>query len=146
MRNTEIEIIRRAESGSKEFVTAALLDGLRPTDLDLIERVWGPERSRILLKLMENGAQDNDDRPESLHWDWSKKSPELKLLEANGFAVVCEEQWQGVMMTKSASYSSQLKGDIGKPLVYVDYLEVAPWNWKIPAIKEASLRSLVLSF
>ena len=39
------------------------------------------------------------------------------------------------MLTKTASYVSRL--DKGKPLVYVDYLESAPWNWPIPVLSQA---------
>src|SRR5262249_3074962 len=33
-------------------------------------------------------------------------------------------------------YVARIEEDVGKPLVYVDYLEVAPWNWRIPALGE----------
>lgn len=38
------------------------------------------------------------------------------------------------MLTKTASYTARLVPDKGKPLVYVDFLESAPWNWPIPEI------------
>ena len=44
------------------------------------------------------------------------------------------EEWQGAMLTKSGTHFSQLGEDRGKPLVYIDFLEVAPWNWTIPGI------------
>jgi hypothetical protein len=72
--------------------------------------------------------------PQSLHWDWRRKAPALQLLEASGFGIVSEQQWQGVMLTKTASYTASLPPDKGKPLVYVDFLESAPWNWSIPEI------------
>jgi hypothetical protein len=43
---------------------------------------------------------------------------------------------QGVMLTKLASYVSQL--ETGKPLVYIDYLESAPWNWNIQELTQLS--------
>lgn len=36
------------------------------------------------------------------------------------------------MMTRMAWNMSRLPADQGKPLVYVDYLETAPWNWHLP--------------
>ena len=38
------------------------------------------------------------------------------------------------MLTETASHVSQSREERGKPLVYIDYLEVAPWNWVIPEI------------
>ena len=75
------------------------------------------------------------DWPESLHWNWSEKAYELKLLAASGFGILCEKEWQGVMLTKTAPYSARLPEDKGKPLVYVDYLETAPWNWRVKFIE-----------
>ncbi|MBX3394283.1 MAG: hypothetical protein KF841_02830 [Phycisphaerae bacterium] len=35
------------------------------------------------------------------------------------------------MLTKTASHFARLAEDKGKPLVYIDYLEAAPWNWRV---------------
>ncbi|MEE9393349.1 MAG: GNAT family N-acetyltransferase [Planctomycetota bacterium] len=119
------------------MVNATLLDGLRPSDLDLIERGWSPYRLRTLERLLRSGAP-REDWPESLHWDWSKKRADLRLLEASGFGIVCNEDWQGVLMTKTASHAARLPDDTGKPIVYVDYVEVAPWNWRIESLGQKS--------
>ena len=37
-------------------------------------------------------------------------------------------------MTKTTPYVAQMDIDRGRPLLYIDYLEVAPWNWRIPEI------------
>jgi len=37
------------------------------------------------------------------------------------------------MLTKTASYVSRLEN--GKPLVYIDYLESAPWNWNVQELQ-----------
>ena len=37
-------------------------------------------------------------------------------------------------MTKTTPYVERLGIDRGRPLLYIDYLEVAPWNWRIPEI------------
>jgi hypothetical protein len=47
---------------------------------------------------------------------------------------MCENEWQGVMLTKTAPHFARLPEDKGKPLVYVDYLETAPWNWHVESI------------
>jgi hypothetical protein len=115
-------------------IQASLLDGLKPSDLTLIEREWWPHRLDILVEIRRKNAPV----PESLHWDWSKKARELELLEADGFGIVCEGKWQGAMLTKSARYFARLEGDAGKPLVYIDYLEVAPWNWNLSPVGQTA--------
>ncbi len=117
----------------KELISATILEGMAATDLLVVENEWRTERSSVMQELLaKDVARPN--WPESLHWDWSRKVPELQLLASTGFGIVCEKQWQGVMMTKSAGYSAQLNPDKGKPLLYLDYLEVAPWNWVIPQL------------
>jgi hypothetical protein len=39
-----------------------------------------------------------------------------------------------VALTKTATAVARLAPDRGKPLVYLDFIEVAPWNWVIPEI------------
>lgn len=114
-------------------VDALLHDGLRVQDLRLVERVWSTERARIMAELRRVGAPARE-WPQSLHWDWGKKAPELELLVTSGFGIVCGGDWQALMITKAAGHAARLDRDRGKPLVYVDFLEVAPWNWPLPAI------------
>jgi hypothetical protein len=115
------------------IVEAKLLDGLKPPDLLMIEREWGPVKGELLKKLLV-ASVPREKWPQSLNWDWSKKAAELRFLEASGFGVVCEERWQGAMLTKSASHFARDEENRGRPLLYIDYLEVAPWNWNIAEI------------
>lgn len=130
MSSESVQLQRRSDGG---FVEAALLDGMVPDDFILVGNEWASERSVVMRELLQS-TLPRSQWPQSLHWDWRRKAPELRLLEAAGFGIVCERQWQGVMLTKSASYTARLDPDRGKPLVYVDFLEVAPWNWVIPEI------------
>jgi hypothetical protein len=121
-----------------DFLRATLLAKLVPSDLITVEREWNPVRSELMQRLL---AANVDRRmwPQSLHWDWSLKSLELEKLESTGFGVVFEKKWQGVMMTQTASYFAKLKAHRDKPLVYIDYLEIAPWNWVIDEINHSGL-------
>jgi hypothetical protein len=132
--SSEVIQLQRRSDGS--FVEATLLDGMVPDDFILVGNEWASERSVVVQDLLQS-TLPRQQWPQSLHWDWRRKAPELKLLEASGFGVVCERQWQGVMLTRSALYTAKLDPDKGKPLVYVDFLEVAPWNWVIPEIDRA---------
>lgn len=130
MSDTIVSIIRR-DGGAA--VPATLLEAMKPQDLLVVEGEWASDRSIVMQELLRKGVA-RANWPQSLHWDWRKKAPQLTLLESSGFGIVCESRWQGVMLTKTASCVAQLGRDRGKPLVYIDYLEVAPWNWTIPEI------------
>ncbi len=130
MSSVPIQIQRRE---TRSFVEASLLEGMVPQDLLVVESEWSEQRSLVLQELLGRGV-DRAKWPQSVHWNWARKAPLLGLLETSGFGVVCEQRWQGVMLTKTASAFARLPADRGKPLVYVDFLEVAPWNWVIPEI------------
>jgi len=127
-----IELIRKA---TRDFVPGILHSELRVQELVLVERRWAVERARVMAALLGAGVP-RPQWPESLHWDWSSKASELQLLMASGFGVWCDEDWQGVMLTKTVGYSAALGQDEGKPVVYVDFVESAPWNWTIRAIEQ----------
>ncbi|MCE9556629.1 MAG: GNAT family N-acetyltransferase [Planctomycetes bacterium] len=126
-----INIIRRAD---QQIVGASLRDGVRPEELTEVEHHWKPERVKIRHELIHHGIPPAH-WPQSLHWNWLNKVPDLLLLEASGFIVEHQDAPQGVMLTKTASYVARL--DRGKPLVYIDYLESAPWNWNIPELGQS---------
>jgi len=125
-----VELIRCKDN---DFVEAKLHNDLLPTDLFLVDEQWSPYRIRLIRELLDHDIPDTD-WPESLRWNWSRKAYELKLLAASGFGVMCENEWQGTMLTKTAPYFARLPEDEGKPLVYVDYVETAPWNWRVEPI------------
>ena len=51
------------------------------------------------------------------------------MINCPGYSVVCRGVTQGLMLLDLAKYSARLDGQRGEDLVYVEYLEVAPWNW-----------------
>ena len=119
-----VQIQRRSDGTDVE---AILLDGMDAHNLIVVGNEWSTERSVIMQELLKLTVPRHL-WPQSLHWDWRRKAPALQLLEASGFGIVSEQQWQGVMLTKTASYTASLPPDKGKLLVYVDFLESAPWN------------------
>lgn len=103
---------------------AALRFDLKPIDLIQIEAVWGPFRTAAALKAAQQNAI-----PEHSHWDWSRKAPALKLLGYKGAAIACGGETQGVMLAALAGHAARSPGDEGKELVYIEYIETAPWNY-----------------
>jgi hypothetical protein len=125
MTGSGVHIFRR---GDLQPLVAVLREDMKPEDLAAIEGEWGPHRAMLRQELTRRGIE-RQRWPQSLHWNWTRKGPDLKLLESKCFAIEYEKAIQGVMLTKTASFVSRL--DKGKPLVYIDYLESAPWNWNV---------------
>lgn len=129
------------DGATGEIVDALLHDGLTAQDLLLVERAWSDHRVRIMSGLLRAGVARRA-WPQSLHWDWGRKLPELRLLATAVSGVECLDQWQALMVTKTGPLVARLDKDRGRPIVYVDFLEVAPWNWQIQQIQQcAKLRA-----
>ncbi len=114
-------------------VEASLHEGLTARDLLLVERVWAEHRVRIMAELLQRSVARSV-WPESLHWDWGNKAHDIALLSVSAVGIVCDGEWQGLLLTKTAPYVARCGQDRGKPLVYVDYIESAPWNWSLAAL------------
>lgn len=76
-----------------KWVETELIGGLKPVDLELIERDWASSRRQVA---MECARRSVPRRPESCHWNWFDKASELHLLSVSAFGVVHEGHWQGV--------------------------------------------------
>ena len=67
-------------------------------------------------------------RQESAHWDWRKKMDAIGgMLAFPSFAIECMGETQGLMVVNTLE-SCRLPCQEGKPLVYIEFLETAPWN------------------
>jgi hypothetical protein len=65
---------------------------------------------------------------ENEHWDWLGKADWLSLVAYRSLGVECEGMMQGLMLVVTDGYYSRTEPDLGKPLIYVDYVQTAPWN------------------
>jgi hypothetical protein len=69
--------------------------------------------------------------PQSRHWDWRRKAASIRGLLANpAFSVMCGGVTQGLMILETTRRRCRTESEKGKNLVYVEYLENAPWNRK----------------
>jgi len=130
----QLDILRR---DGDSLVKAVLNSGLQPEDLLTIENAWSSFRGGISDTLTKKNVPRLE-WPQSLFWDWSKKAPLLRQLQCKGFGLVCDNEWQALMLTKTWDCVARLPSDKGKPIVYVDFLEVAPWNWNVNALGQRS--------
>ncbi len=123
----EVSTIYLLDVASGEGVEAELRDAIEQAQLDDWQTQWQPALFAVLQDLARRGVPMNQ-WPQSWHWNWTQKTARVQgLLAFRGFSVVAQGVTQGlaqVDLTKSAREPSQA----GKPLVHLDYVEVAPWN------------------
>jgi GNAT superfamily N-acetyltransferase len=122
------------DASSRQPVEAELLDTIGERQLLDWQFQWRRILETYLRRLADNGVtRQGLDWPQSWHWDWRAKVDEVRgLLGHTGYSVICRDVTQGMMRLDLASRLARLDGQVGKPLVYIDYLEIAPWNWHEP--------------
>ena len=71
--------------------------------------------------------------PEHSHWNWDNKAAKSELLEVSQtrFAIVFEEEIQGLLLVEHVFRYAKLLPDKGQPILYIEYLEVAPQNLEV---------------
>jgi hypothetical protein len=123
------------ERATNTYVDAELHDNLSPDDMIGSERLWRAER--LLIAHAHYVAGDPpEDWPQHLHWDWGAKlgvgsgldvGGPLSPYRLMGIRVREEEHWQGLVLTTSVGHREKIGGR-GRDILYIKYLETAPWN------------------
>jgi hypothetical protein len=125
--SVEVSTIYLRDVATGESVEAELRDAIEQAQIDDWQLHWQPALVAVLQELHRQGVPRSQ-WPQSWHWNWDRKMAEVQgLLAFRGFSVVAQGVTQGlarVDLTKPCRHPSQH----GKPMVYLDYLEVAPWN------------------
>jgi len=112
---------------SGEAVEAELRDAIEEKQLIDWQTQWQPALIAVLQQLAQRHVPIAD-WPQSWHWNWRTKMAQVHgLLAFQGFSVVCADVTQGLMRVDLTKFA-RVPAEDGKPLVFVDYLEVAPWN------------------
>src|SRR5258708_7641322 len=128
-----IATIKLREVATNQAIQAQVFDGIDQTHLSNWKTKWVPVVQATEARLLAQGAPASA-YPQSAHWDWNKKTAAFQnLLSYRMFAVTCAEDTQGLMAgaTDVVMPPSRLpddKGRRGLGLVYIDFLEAAPWN------------------
>ena len=88
---------------------------------------WFPV-TRKFNELLKESNTDLTKWPQSLHWDWEAK---LRRVEASehlkSFSVIRDSKTQALVIV-DLSKKCVLSGQKDETLVYIDYIETAPWN------------------
>src|ERR1700722_4679147 len=111
--------------GKNALVEAHIVDELSKEELMAAHLDWAPVRLEALKRLFETKGS----WPEHWHWDWSKKADLLDLLAYRCMGIECEGHMQGLMMASTIAGKTRL-GPQGKAILYIEYIESAPWNLK----------------
>jgi hypothetical protein len=113
---------------TREMVDAELWDSITEQQLTDYEGEWLSELFKALQRLKRLGVQ-RAHWPQSRHWDWRRKTQALQGMLGNpSFSVVCKGVTQGMMFADLVSKRCRLPEQKGRHLVYVDFVENAPWN------------------
>jgi hypothetical protein len=115
MTDQEITILERA---TRTPVSATLFRADTSKVIEA-EKQWLPHRA---------GSTGG---PEHSHWDWEQKASRLRYLAYQCWGIECRAQVQGLVLLRTAGTISRLGPNPSRELVYVSYLEVAPWNLKL---------------
>jgi hypothetical protein len=121
-------------SATKSAVPAELHDDVTLDILFDAEELWAPERVRFLRDCLRAGVKP-DELPQSIHWNWSLKAIKIPGLVAGPlspyrmFGIKADGEWQGLLLAKGVGYQARI-GAPGRDVVYVDFVESAPWNWR----------------
>jgi hypothetical protein len=109
---------------------ADLLDAITEKQLADWEAEWVPELFKAMQRLHRAGVE-RAQWPQSRHWDWRRKTAAFQgMLGTPGFSIVCGGVTQGMMLADTVTKRCRVGGQAGKNLVYVSFVENAPWNRK----------------
>ena len=124
----EVTEVHLLDVASGEPVAAQLWHVITEEQLADWEGEWVPELFRAMQRLRRAGVE-RALWPQSRHWDWRRKVAELQGMLANpGFSIVCGGLTQGMMIVDAVKRRGRLDVQRGQHLVYVEFVENAPWN------------------
>ena len=113
---------------SGKSVEAILYDAIQPNHTHDADTKW-KEHFDAVSQSKGVSAKQLKMVEESSHWNWSAKfQATAGQLIYQSFAIECDRVTQGLMITNSDGKACKIEAQKNKPLVYVEYLEVAPWN------------------
>jgi hypothetical protein len=115
-------IVRLVDSSDRRRLVEAYVYRDYPSiELEFIESTWATARAQATEQGLSRGLASL----EHAHWDWRNKVHSVEAVHHRLVAIEYRNQVQGIMAVLQAPKRSRLSDE---PLLYVDYLESAPWN------------------
>jgi hypothetical protein len=105
-------------------VFAEVLAEMTAEELVQTEGSWQDFRTKARERRQREGVPI----PEHNHWNWEEKSYDLKFTAYRCLGIRYEQEVQGLMMISTLAAQGRSKAHKGKPVLYVKYIESAPWN------------------
>jgi GNAT superfamily N-acetyltransferase len=112
-----------------EFVEAFLIEEVSKEQVLAAHGAWQPYREKALRRL----RQQKTLWPEHWHWNWAQKAGKLDFLAYRCIGIEQGDEMQGLMMLSTVHRPSRLREQEGKPTLYIEYIESAPWNLAVLA-------------
>ena len=113
---------------ANKAVQAELFHSIEEHHLADWEGLWVPEQYKAVFNIRRIGGE-RPNIPQNFHWNWREKMLHIKgYLAYPSFCIVCDGITQGLMIVDSASKRCKLDGQEGNHLIYIEYVEAAPWN------------------
>lgn len=103
---------------TRPYIAASLRRDCPAELLDTVEQEWATAREQLATSVALDHA----------HWDWRNKNDSVAAGRYGLVAVECEGQIQGLMAVARSPRAAVLSRE---SVVYVDYLEAAPWNLRV---------------
>lgn len=137
-RRASFEVLHQGEGQSK---TLSLLEGVTDAHLRFVEDEWKPllaggrDRAVLGLRALPPAEQTEEawqakqrlyGAPDS-HWDWTEKNRTLAGASQRLYAITDGDSVEALMQV-DLSKASRLETGAYAPIVYVEYVAVAPWN------------------
>lgn len=120
-----IQLVDASAVGTPQaLVSAELHRSMTSEDLVSVEDSWMPVREKGFARALRDGRT-----LEHRHWDWRRKIESLKSGRHQIISIRRHGQFEGLMAVLVEPRSSRLIPG-GDSVLYVDYLEAAPWNLK----------------
>ena len=114
---------------TNEPVAAELWDLITDQQLVHWEDEWTPAQQKVTERMKADGVP-RALLPQSRHWNWRQKAEAFSGSLANpSFCIMCQGMTQGMMIVNTLR-KARILSQAGKELIYVEYLENAPWNRK----------------
>jgi hypothetical protein len=109
-----------ARQTARPFIPGELYRDYPVAGLDVAEAMWADAREQAAVANQLGGLAPL----EHAHWDWRNKAVSLQSGRFMLVGVECESDPQGLMAVERLPR----RGRGNSSLVYVDYIETAPWN------------------
>ncbi len=125
-RHVSREPIAITDRSSGETVEAILDTDVALVRLVDAEVVWSPYRLEAIRRFLLAGCSGS--LPQHSHWSWANKALSFDHAMHRVLAIEAADEVQGLMWIWLRDHVARLAPDAAQPIVYVDYLEAAPWN------------------